>query len=87
MKNTKTQKKNRADFQTRFKVGHKGYKGSLNGTWKGDKAGYVAIHSWLKSNVDLEEIGMPDEKRQEISLKGKEVEVKLDGKVYKAIIK
>lgn len=50
MKNTKTQKKNRADFQTRFKVGHKGYKGSLNGTWKGDKAGYVAIHSWLKSN-------------------------------------
>ena len=33
---------------------------------------------------DLEETGMPDE--QPTSLKGKEVEVKLDGKTYRAII-
>ena len=36
---------------------------------------------------DLEEVGMPDEIKEEVSLSGKEVEVNVDGKVYKAVIK
>lgn len=34
--------------QTSYKVGHKGMKESENPNWKGDKAGYGAIHDWLK---------------------------------------
>lgn len=47
---SKKQIKVRKDVNTRFKIGHLGYKGSNNAIWKGDNAGYNAIHIWLKSN-------------------------------------
>ena len=34
--------------KTSFKKGHVGMKEKLNPNWKGDKAGYGAIHDWLK---------------------------------------
>ena len=40
----------RNDIETRFKVGHLGYRGKKNGIWKGDNAGYNAIHIWLRTN-------------------------------------
>lgn len=41
-------KMTRADSGTQFKVGHKGYPREKNPAWKGAKAGYYAIHQWLR---------------------------------------
>ena len=43
-------KKTRADLLTRFQKGHGGFSGDKNGFWKGDDAGYHAIHQWLRAN-------------------------------------
>lgn len=43
-----TRKYNTKPNITSFKKGHKGFIGENNPLWKGDNAGYGAIHDWLK---------------------------------------
>lgn len=56
------------DLKGKFIKGHKGYSGEYNGTWKGDKAGYDAIHDWVKRYLGYpkkcEHCGTTDEKRK-----------------------
>ena len=44
------------------------------------------LESGIVAYGDLEEVGMPDQEK-EVFLSGKEVEVNVNGKVYKAVIK
>lgn len=39
-----------AKSETSYKQGHSGLKRENNPMWKGKKAGYVAIHTWLRTN-------------------------------------
>ena len=50
-----------------FQKGHKGIVGAKNTEWKGDKAGYTALHDWVrkwKGNAKrCERCGLNDPKR------------------------
>lgn len=35
------------DEEGHFLKGHTGFRDEANGQWKGDKAGYTAIHDWV----------------------------------------
>jgi hypothetical protein len=39
------------DYPGRFKLGHKGLAESSNPSWKGDEAGYTALHSWVSRKL------------------------------------
>jgi hypothetical protein len=36
---------------TSFKLGHKGFKGSANGMWRGEKVGYSALHDRIRART------------------------------------
>lgn len=40
--------KKRGNSGNGFKVGHRGLVGKENKIWKGEEAGYVAIHTWVR---------------------------------------
>ena len=48
MREIKIRKYNTKPNRTSFKKGHAGLVGENNPMWKGDNAGYGAIHDWLK---------------------------------------
>lgn len=45
---TKPRKYNTKPNQTSFKKGHLGFVGKNNSMWKGNNAGYGAIHDWVR---------------------------------------